>query len=69
MSSRTSTALSRHGSSDPSIDVPQLLDHYRAGRLDVTALVSRQIGLEEIDTAFAEMLIGSGARNLIRFDA
>jgi S-(hydroxymethyl)glutathione dehydrogenase/alcohol dehydrogenase len=57
-----------YGNADPEVDIPVLLDHVRAGRLDLGALVSRRIGLADVETAFAEMLAGQGARTLIVFE-
>jgi S-(hydroxymethyl)glutathione dehydrogenase/alcohol dehydrogenase len=56
------------GASDPARDVPLLLEHVRAGRLDLEALVSARIGLDGIPTAFADIEAGRGARSLIVFD-
>lgn len=59
---------SMYGDSDPAVDVPVLLDHVRAGRLDLAALVTRRITLEDIEDAFADMIAGQGARSLIVFE-
>jgi len=56
-----------YGSADPVVDIPALLPDYRAGRLDLAALVTRTIGLAEVESAFAELAAGSGARTLITF--
>jgi S-(hydroxymethyl)glutathione dehydrogenase / alcohol dehydrogenase len=56
------------GNADPAADVPVLLEHVRAGRLDLGALVTRRISLDEVETAFAEMSSGRGARSLIVFE-
>lgn len=56
-----------YGSMDPVRDVPLLLEHVRSGALDVEALISRRIGLEEVESAFAEMAEGVGARSLVVF--
>jgi S-(hydroxymethyl)glutathione dehydrogenase/alcohol dehydrogenase len=55
------------GNTDPAVDVPRLLDHYRAGRLDLRGLVSDVIGLADIEGAFERMSAGTGARSLIVF--
>lgn len=57
-----------YGSTDPKTDIPVLLDHYRAGRLDLDSLVSEQIGLSDIGEAFDQMRAGNGARRLINFN-
>ena len=54
-----------YGSTDPTRDVPVLIDHVRSGALDVEALVTRRISLAEVETAFADMLAGRGARALV----
>ncbi|HWB66555.1 MAG TPA: zinc-binding dehydrogenase [Mycobacteriales bacterium] len=54
-----------YGSSDPDGDVPELVDHWRAGRLDLDALVTHRIGLDGIDEAFARMQRGEGGRTLV----
>jgi S-(hydroxymethyl)glutathione dehydrogenase / alcohol dehydrogenase len=59
---------SMYGNSDPAADVPVLLDHVRAGRLDLGALVTRRLTLDDIEDAFADMIAGHGARSLIVFE-
>ncbi|MEV6932213.1 Zn-dependent alcohol dehydrogenase [Dactylosporangium sp. NPDC051485] len=56
-----------YGSTDPAVDVPLLLEHYRAGRLNLAALVSDEVGLDGVGEAFSRMRAGRGARTLIRF--
>ncbi|GGM59711.1 Zn-dependent alcohol dehydrogenase [Dactylosporangium sucinum] len=56
-----------YGSTDPSVDVPVLLDHWRAGRLDLAALVTDHVPLDDLAEAFARMREGKGARTLVRF--
>lgn len=56
-----------YGNSDPSRDLPVLAGHIRAGRLDLGALVTERIGLEDIPAAFANMLAGKGGRALVVF--
>ncbi|GGW35569.1 Zn-dependent alcohol dehydrogenase [Streptomyces xantholiticus] len=56
-----------YGNSDPAADLPLLADHIRAGRLDLSALVTEQIALDGIPAAFDNMLAGKGARALIVF--
>jgi S-(hydroxymethyl)glutathione dehydrogenase/alcohol dehydrogenase len=54
-----------YGSTDPLTDIPKVLDHAAAGRLDLGALISGTVGLDGIDDAFAEMAAGTGARTLV----
>ncbi|MFI5792818.1 Zn-dependent alcohol dehydrogenase [Streptomyces sp. NPDC051677] len=56
-----------YGNSDPAKDLPVLADHVRAGRLDLTALVTDRIGLEDIPAAFDDMLAGRGGRAVVTF--
>lgn len=48
-------------------DIPTLLDHHRAGRLDLAGLVSGTFALSEIETAMAEVRAGAVCRHVIRF--
>ena len=57
------------GSCDPASDVPRLLEHVRAGELDLAGLVTDEIDLADVPTAFERMLAGQGGRSLIRFDS
>ncbi|MFD4603167.1 Zn-dependent alcohol dehydrogenase [Streptomyces sp. NPDC058464] len=56
-----------YGNSDPARDLPLLAEHVRAGRLDLTALVTERIALEDIPVAFENMLAGKGGRALVVF--
>jgi S-(hydroxymethyl)glutathione dehydrogenase/alcohol dehydrogenase len=55
------------GNSEPTTAIPLLLDHVRAGRIDLRALVTRRIALSQVEEAFADMSAGRGARSLIVF--
>jgi S-(hydroxymethyl)glutathione dehydrogenase/alcohol dehydrogenase len=57
-----------YGNSDPDKDIPVLLEHHRAGALDLRSLVSEEIGLSDVDDAFARMRAGEGARAMVVFD-
>ncbi|QLJ01211.1 Zn-dependent alcohol dehydrogenase [Streptomyces sp. NEAU-sy36] len=56
-----------YGNSDPARDLPVLADHVRTGRLDLSALVTERIGLEDIPRAFENMRVGKGGRALVVF--
>ncbi|TWV47531.1 Zn-dependent alcohol dehydrogenase [Streptomyces misionensis] len=56
-----------YGNSDPARDVPVLADHVRTGRLDLSALVTERIALEDIPGAFENMRVGKGGRALVVF--
>ncbi|MFD8155581.1 Zn-dependent alcohol dehydrogenase [Streptomyces sp. NPDC059720] len=56
-----------YGNSDPARDLPVLAGHVRAGRLDLSALVTERISLDGIPAAFENMLAGKGGRALVVF--
>ncbi|MFD7325099.1 Zn-dependent alcohol dehydrogenase [Streptomyces sp. NPDC059875] len=56
-----------YGNSDPARDLPVLAEHIRAGRLDLSALVTERITLDGIPGAFDNMLAGKGGRSLVVF--
>ncbi|MFD9029934.1 Zn-dependent alcohol dehydrogenase [Streptomyces sp. NPDC059567] len=56
-----------YGNSDPAADLPVLAGHIRAGRLDLSALVTERITLDGIPGAFDNMLAGKGGRALVVF--
>lgn len=56
-----------YGSTDPAVDVPVLLEHYRSGALNLSALVTDHVSLAEVNDAFARMRNGVGARTLVHF--
>ncbi|MGW8951300.1 Zn-dependent alcohol dehydrogenase [Streptomyces sp. NPDC055709] len=56
-----------YGNSDPARDLPVLAEHIRAGRLDLSALITGRIGLDGIPAAFEAMLAGKGGRALVVF--
>lgn len=56
-----------YGNSNPAVDLPVLAGHIRAGRLDLSALVTERITLDGIPGAFENMLAGKGGRALVVF--
>jgi S-(hydroxymethyl)glutathione dehydrogenase / alcohol dehydrogenase len=56
-----------YGSADPRVDFPKLLRLWRAGRLDLEAMVSHRVGLDGTNDAFAAMDRGDGIRTIIEF--
>ncbi|MFB7500808.1 Zn-dependent alcohol dehydrogenase [Streptomyces sp. NPDC056161] len=54
-----------YGNSDPARDLPLLAEHVRAGRLDLSGLVTDRIALADIPAAFDNMLTGRGGRALV----
>ncbi|MEU5426358.1 Zn-dependent alcohol dehydrogenase [Streptomyces olivoreticuli] len=56
-----------YGNSDPAEDLPVIAGHVRAGRFDLSAMVTDRIGLDGIPEAFDAMLAGRGGRSLVVF--
>jgi S-(hydroxymethyl)glutathione dehydrogenase/alcohol dehydrogenase len=56
-----------YGSADPAVDIGFLLDCYRAGELDLRAMVTSEIALEEVGEAFRRLAAGTGARSVVVF--
>ncbi|MGI8511965.1 MAG: zinc-binding dehydrogenase [Solirubrobacteraceae bacterium] len=57
-----------YGSARPPIDFPRIVDLYMAGKLELDALISRTIALDEVNEAFASMGRGEVARSVILYD-
>ncbi|MGE0170389.1 zinc-binding dehydrogenase [Nocardioides sp.] len=53
------------GSSDPERDVPVLASLVRAGRLDLSPLITHREGLADLGAAFERMKQGDGVRTII----
>lgn len=53
------------GSSNPNREFPRLLALWRAGRLDLDGMVTKQRPLDEINEAFADMKAGRGIRTVL----
>ncbi|WP_329114954.1 Zn-dependent alcohol dehydrogenase [Streptomyces sp. NBC_01465] len=56
-----------YGNSNPEADLPVIAEHVRAGRFDLSALVTEHIGLDGIPAAFENMIAGKGGRALVVF--
>jgi Zn-dependent alcohol dehydrogenase len=56
------------GSAKPHVDLPRLVELYRAGRLPVDDLITKRYGLDELPQAFQDMESGAVARGVIVFD-
>jgi S-(hydroxymethyl)glutathione dehydrogenase/alcohol dehydrogenase len=63
---RTLTS-SIYGNSDPERDIPVLVDHVRAGRLELAGSVTHRIALDEVPDAFDRMRQGVGGRSIVVF--
>jgi S-(hydroxymethyl)glutathione dehydrogenase/alcohol dehydrogenase len=57
-----------YGSTDPDRDFPVLADLVGRGTIDASSMVSRRIGLDEVNEAFRAMTAGEVARSVIVFD-
>jgi S-(hydroxymethyl)glutathione dehydrogenase/alcohol dehydrogenase len=55
----------QYGSVVPGRDFPMLLDLWRSGRMPLDRLVSRRVGLDEVNDAFADLTAGRGVRTVI----
>lgn len=58
---------SQMGSNRFRLDIPRYANQYLAGRLDLDAMVSRTIGLDELNDAFSSMRSGELARQVVVF--
>jgi Zn-dependent alcohol dehydrogenase len=56
------------GSLRPQIDLPRLVELYRAGRLPLDALITQRYPLKDLARAFADMEAGAVARGVIVFE-
>ena len=56
-----------YGASDPARDIPVLAEFAQRGRLDLEALVTRRIGIDDVEAAFTDMAAGRGARSVVCF--
>ena len=56
-----------YGSTDPDRDFPVLVDLVRAGAIDAAGMVTRRIGLDDVNDAFRTMAAGEVARSVIVF--
>lgn len=57
-----------YGSSDPRRDIPHYVELYRKGELKLDPLITRRIGLDELNDAFDAMARGEGARSVVVFE-
>ena len=56
-----------YGASDPPRDIPALAELARRGQLDLEALVTRRIGIDDVEAAFTDMSAGRGAPSVVCF--
>ncbi len=57
-----------YGSCNVDTDIPKLTQLYRDGTLELDALISRTIGLDDVNDAFRALEAGEVARTMIVFD-
>jgi S-(hydroxymethyl)mycothiol dehydrogenase len=57
--------VSHGGDHVPELDFPRLAEHAREGRLDLAAMVSKTIALEDVGRAFDEMRAGDVIRSVV----
>jgi S-(hydroxymethyl)glutathione dehydrogenase/alcohol dehydrogenase len=55
------------GGGNPHYDIPQLLSMYKAGKLNLDDMVTRQYKLEQINEGYQDMLNGKNIRGIIRY--
>jgi S-(hydroxymethyl)mycothiol dehydrogenase len=55
-----------YGDCLPSRDFPMLIDLYLQGRLDLDGFVTEEIGLGDVEAAFARMERGEVLRSVVR---
>jgi S-(hydroxymethyl)mycothiol dehydrogenase len=60
--------VSHGGDTLPQSDLPQLARYYLEGRLDLDTMVTKRIGLEDIEAAFEDMRAGTVIRSVVVFD-
>jgi S-(hydroxymethyl)glutathione dehydrogenase / alcohol dehydrogenase len=56
-----------YGASDTARDIPVLAELAQRGQLDLEALVTRRIGIDDVEAAFTDMTAGRGARSVVCF--
>lgn len=56
------------GSIRPKVDLPRLIELYRAGRLQLDPLISKRYRLDQLPQAFEDMEAGAVARGVITFE-
>lgn len=59
---------SYYGGADPQADFPRLVEHWRAGRLDLEAMITRRLSLDELNDGIAALRAGEVIRQVVVFD-
>ena len=55
------------GGGNPHFDIPQLLSMYKAGKLNIDDMITRQYKLEQVNEGYDDMLQGRNIRGVIRY--
>lgn len=55
------------GGGNPHHDIPQLLSMYKAGKLNLDDMITRQYKLEQVNEGYKDMLEGRNIRGIIRY--
>jgi len=55
------------GGGNPHYDIPKLLSMYKAGKLNLDDMITRQYKLEQINDGYTDMLEGRNIRGVIRY--
>jgi Zn-dependent alcohol dehydrogenase len=66
---KTSLLITDGGDPIPSEDFPQMAGWYLDGRLDLDGMVTRTLGLDDLDEAFRAMLAGEVIRTVVLLGA
>ncbi|MEM0995087.1 MAG: histidine kinase, partial [Bacteroidota bacterium] len=57
-----------YGKCRPQIDFPKLMRLYRKGDLKLDEMITRTYRLEDLDTAFEDLLAGNNAKGVVVFE-
>lgn len=65
---KTSLLITDGGDPIPAEDFPEMARWALDGRLDLDGMVTREVGLDDVDEAFRAMLAGEVIRSVVRFE-
>jgi len=68
MSMQRSVTATLYGGMDHSRDALKYLELYRAGRLPINRLITKEFSLDQINDAFDALTLGETIRSVIRYD-
>ena len=55
------------GGANPKLDIPMLLSMYKAGKLNIADMITREHRLDQINEGYTDMLEGRNIRGVIRY--